>query len=63
MQPTTTENTMTTKDRIDYIRNCPRGTSFYCPALAEYGISRARAYALARDGFDVVSEDEVTISV
>lgn len=58
------EGTMSKQATIeDYIDEQPRGTKFYCPRLAQYNLSRAEAKRLARQGFDIISEDEITLSV
>lgn len=54
---------MTTRENLEYIEEQPRGTKFYCPRLATYNLSRAEARTLARQGFDVIAEDDVTLSV
>ena len=54
---------MTTRETLDYIAEQPRGTRFYCPAIATYNLTRAEAKWYAKRGFDVVPEDDVTIFV
>lgn len=54
---------MTTHETLEHIAEQPRGTRFYCPAIATYNLTRAEAKWYAQRGFDVVAEDEITIFV
>lgn len=53
----------TRQRRLDDIADEPRGTKFYCPVLARYGYSKREARRLVRQGYQVISEDRVTIPV
>lgn len=54
---------MNTRENLDLIDEEPRGTRFYCPRLAQYGYTRVAARRLARQGFDVIAEHDVTLVV
>lgn len=53
----------TTRENLEYIESQPRGTKFYCPSTAEYGLTRKKARAMARMGFDIIAEFDITLSV
>jgi hypothetical protein len=54
---------MTTQENLDYIDEQRRGARFYCPATHTYNLTRAEARELAEQGFDVINEDDITLSV
>ncbi len=54
---------MTVRQNLDYIEAQPRGTRFYCPNLAQYDFDRVAARRLARQGYDVIAEDAITLCV